>query len=227
MSEASSPAFSDLTGESVSNDETSSQQTAQKDDTTTSDDGVSSEDEGDQESSDDTDQFTAPKDNETQNNVNNGLDHQSQGLSTIEDEQKLKNNDTTSDTREVTESNGNIRKRKNESSNDSLENLEQKRENTFPSKKLNTSESELLAQRNGKNTDKFARNAIDGKKGIKPDNSMQVTFASYGHKAQKDFAGVRGKDFRAQKTKKKRGSYRGGKIDLQSHSIKFDNLDQI
>lgn len=33
------------------------------------------------------------------------------------------------------------------------------------------------------------------------------------------------RDFRHEKTKKKRGSYRGGVIDLQSHSIKFDNSD--
>ncbi|CAG8751537.1 15024_t:CDS:2, partial [Racocetra fulgida] len=46
---------------------------------------------------------------------------------------------------------------------------------------------------------------------------------SYGHKAYNDFAATRGKDFRAQKTKKKRGSYRGGKIDFQSHSIKFED----
>lgn len=36
---------------------------------------------------------------------------------------------------------------------------------------------------------------------------------------------VRGKDFRHEKTKKKRGNYRGGTITLQSHSIKFDGHD--
>ncbi|GES88614.1 nucleolar and coiled-body phosphoprotein 1 isoform X2 [Rhizophagus clarus] len=44
---------------------------------------------------------------------------------------------------------------------------------------------------------------------------------SYGYKAHNDLINTRGKDFRAQKTKKKRGSYRGGKIDFESHSIKF------
>ncbi|CAG8604707.1 5321_t:CDS:2 [Funneliformis caledonium] len=48
---------------------------------------------------------------------------------------------------------------------------------------------------------------------------------SYGYKAHNDLIVTRGKDFRAQKTKKKRGSYRGGKIDLESHSIKFDEED--
>ncbi|CAK9142299.1 unnamed protein product [Ilex paraguariensis] len=33
------------------------------------------------------------------------------------------------------------------------------------------------------------------------------------------------RDFRHEKTKKKRGSYRGGQIDLQSHSVKFNYDD--
>lgn len=45
---------------------------------------------------------------------------------------------------------------------------------------------------------------------------------SYGMKAHNDLIKVRGKDFRAEKTKKKRATYRGGKIDMGSHSIKFD-----
>ncbi|KAL8223056.1 hypothetical protein R6Q57_020455 [Mikania cordata] len=43
----------------------------------------------------------------------------------------------------------------------------------------------------------------------------------YGAKAQEVLGQVRGRDFRHEKTKKKRGSYRGGLIDQQSHSIKF------
>lgn len=34
------------------------------------------------------------------------------------------------------------------------------------------------------------------------------------------------RDFRHEKTKKKRGTYRGGQIDLQSHSIKFNYSDE-
>ena len=37
---------------------------------------------------------------------------------------------------------------------------------------------------------------------------------------------VRGKDFRHEKTKKKRGSYRGGQIDQGTNSIKFDSDDE-
>ncbi|XP_010276716.1 PREDICTED: suppressor protein SRP40-like [Nelumbo nucifera] len=44
----------------------------------------------------------------------------------------------------------------------------------------------------------------------------------YGAKAQEVLGQVRGRDFRHEKTKKKRGSYRGGQIDLQTHSVKFN-----
>lgn len=44
---------------------------------------------------------------------------------------------------------------------------------------------------------------------------------SYGEKAYKDLAPTRGKGFRQEKNKKKRGSYKGGKIDTTVHSIKF------
>ncbi|MFS7918433.1 putative transcription factor interactor and regulator LisH family [Helianthus anomalus] len=47
----------------------------------------------------------------------------------------------------------------------------------------------------------------------------------YGAKAQEVLGQVRGRDFRHEKTKKKRGSYRGGLIDQQSHSIKFNYSD--
>jgi hypothetical protein len=36
------------------------------------------------------------------------------------------------------------------------------------------------------------------------------------------FFQVRGKDFRHEKTKKKRGTYRGGTITLASNSFKYD-----
>lgn len=46
--------------------------------------------------------------------------------------------------------------------------------------------------------------------------------SSWGYKANQDLIVTRGKGFRHEKTKKKRGSYRGGQIDTGSHSIKFD-----
>lgn len=48
----------------------------------------------------------------------------------------------------------------------------------------------------------------------------------YGAKAQEILGQVRGKDFRHEKTKKKRGTYRGGQVDLQSHSVKFQYSDE-
>ncbi|XP_058071567.1 suppressor protein SRP40-like isoform X2 [Magnolia sinica] len=47
----------------------------------------------------------------------------------------------------------------------------------------------------------------------------------YGAKAQEVLGQVRGRDFRHEKTKKKRGSYRGGQIDFHSHSVKFNYSD--
>jgi hypothetical protein len=60
--------------------------------------------------------------------------------------------------------------------------------------------------------DALRDNSFEGKRGAQ---------FSYGMKAHNDLIKVRGKDFRAEKTKKKRGTYRGGQIDMGSHSIKF------
>ena len=45
----------------------------------------------------------------------------------------------------------------------------------------------------------------------------------YGAKANKVLATVRGKDFRHEKTKRKRGTYTGGNITLASNSFKYDD----
>ncbi|KAL8509635.1 hypothetical protein ACS0TY_016747 [Phlomoides rotata] len=50
--------------------------------------------------------------------------------------------------------------------------------------------------------------------------------SGYGAKAQEVLGQVKGRGFRHEKTKKKRGSYRGGQIDLHSHSIKFNYSDE-
>ena len=47
--------------------------------------------------------------------------------------------------------------------------------------------------------------------------------SGYGAKAEEVLGAVRGKNFRHEKTKKKRGSYRGGAIDFGVNSIKFDD----
>jgi hypothetical protein len=64
-----------------------------------------------------------------------------------------------------------------------------------------------------------------GKKGSM-DNTYVGTFGAdgWGFKAQQVLGSVRGKDFRHEKTKKKRGSYFGGKIDSGArHSFKYDS----
>lgn len=49
---------------------------------------------------------------------------------------------------------------------------------------------------------------------------------SWGEKANQDLIVTRGKGFRHEKTKKKRGSYRGGTIDSTGvHSVLFDDSD--
>mmetsp|Transcript_50037 Transcript_50037/g.128792 ORF Transcript_50037/g.128792 Transcript_50037/m.128792 type:complete len:101 (-) Transcript_50037:119-421(-) len=48
----------------------------------------------------------------------------------------------------------------------------------------------------------------------------------FGRKAHEDLIKTRGKSFRHEKTKKKRGSYRGGAIDLGVNSFKFSHSDE-
>uniref|UniRef100_A0A2S2NB17 Nucleolar and coiled-body phosphoprotein 1 n=1 Tax=Schizaphis graminum TaxID=13262 RepID=A0A2S2NB17_SCHGA len=58
------------------------------------------------------------------------------------------------------------------------------------------------------------------------DNSLKAKkgqYENWGKKAALDLQYTKGKSFRHEKTKKKRGSYRGGQIDLGVNSIKFDD----
>lgn len=60
------------------------------------------------------------------------------------------------------------------------------------------------------------------------DNSYEARFGAdgYGAKASAKLVTVRGKDFRHEKTKRKRGTYWGGTIDTGSGtSFKFANSD--
>lgn len=52
-------------------------------------------------------------------------------------------------------------------------------------------------------------------------DQKQFGESGYGAKASAVLSQVRGKDFRHEKTKKKRGSYRGGEITLSSNSFKY------
>lgn len=58
------------------------------------------------------------------------------------------------------------------------------------------------------------------------DNTYEGTFGSdgYGYKAQAVLGKVRGKDFRHEKTKQKRKTYRGGIIDVNAvNSVKLSD----
>jgi len=60
------------------------------------------------------------------------------------------------------------------------------------------------------------------------DNSFEGKIGSrgdWGEKANLDLKHTRGKGFRHEKTKKKRGSYKGGAINTSVNSIKFDDSD--
>lgn len=55
------------------------------------------------------------------------------------------------------------------------------------------------------------------------DNSFQAKQGKdkYGEKAYKDLITVKGKNFKKEKTKKKKGNYKGGQISQEVNSIKF------
>lgn len=58
------------------------------------------------------------------------------------------------------------------------------------------------------------------------DNSFEAKAGargSWGERANDILKHTQGKSFRHEKTKKKRGSYKGGLIDQDIHSIKFDD----
>ncbi|XVF19071.1 hypothetical protein REPUB_Repub11eG0078800 [Reevesia pubescens] len=115
-----------------------------------------------------------------------------------------------------------------------------------PAKQLHEEEDGNI-EKNGKNSEqkslkKQQNDSVQPKKPFQRVNVDEVVFvdsrlednsywakdgadSGYGAKAQEVLGQVRGRDFRHEKTKKKRGSYRGGQIDLQSHSIKFNYSD--
>ena len=60
-------------------------------------------------------------------------------------------------------------------------------------------------------------------------NNMHVGYKDgvvYAHNSCEAQVQVRGKDFRHEKTKKKRGTYRGGAIDNAINSFKFESDDE-
>merc|ERR1712013_920172 len=63
----------------------------------------------------------------------------------------------------------------------------------------------------------------------KADNSFDAKIGArgdWGEKANEDLRFTKGKSFRHEKTKKKRGSYRGGAINVSVNSIKFSDDEE-
>lgn len=61
--------------------------------------------------------------------------------------------------------------------------------------------------------------------GILPSSRVSIFqgYDQWGKKAYEAFKNVQGKGFRHQKLKKKRGTYSGGEINREIHSIRFDS----
>lgn len=53
--------------------------------------------------------------------------------------------------------------------------------------------------------------------------AIRGSFGSWGERAYNDLRKTQGKNFRHEKNKKKKGSYRGGILDMTVNSIKFDS----
>lgn len=52
---------------------------------------------------------------------------------------------------------------------------------------------------------------------------IRGAMGSWGERANHDLIHTKGKSFRHEKTKKKRGSYKGGAISFEVNSIRFDD----
>jgi len=88
-------------------------------------------------------------------------------------------------------------------------------EESMPKKKRTHNEPYRRVSGSIKVDSKFMNNSFEAKKGAS---------GSWGERASRDLIVTKGKSFKHEKTKKKRGSYRGGSIDASSvHSIKFDS----
>ncbi|OMO88196.1 hypothetical protein CCACVL1_08532 [Corchorus capsularis] len=135
------------------------------------------------------------------------------------------------------------KRRKTESSEEQYSKLDS---SVGAEKQLNNQENESIEKTVNNSAQKSSKKQQNGsvqpKKPFQRVNADEVVFVDkrlednsywakdgaeigYGAKAQEVLGQVRGRDFRHEKTKKKRGSYRGGQIDLQSHSIKFNYSD--
>ncbi|KAJ1676426.1 jun-like transcription factor, partial [Spiromyces aspiralis] len=90
-------------------------------------------------------------------------------------------------------------------------------------RRMNTKKQKTLNERFSRINEKEVVYADDRLKDNTFTGKNQGVEGDYGYKAHLDLVVTRGKGFTKEKNKKKRGSYRGGKITTESHSIKFDS----
>ncbi|KAI3754699.1 hypothetical protein L1987_54487 [Smallanthus sonchifolius] len=103
-----------------------------------------------------------------------------------------------------------------------------KRKRSDENENQNENENENVSNKqfDGETNEKLELDGVKSKKKHRNVTSEDGAEIGYGAKAQEVLGQVRGRDFRHEKTKKKRGSYRGGLINQQSHSIKFNYSDE-
>jgi len=121
--------------------------------------------------------------------------------------------ETTKDTEEATEVEDD--KEEAPSSGEEVKTTADESEEVPKSKKLKKNESfRRVVAEDIYVPNQLADNSFDAKIGSRGD---------WGEKANNDLRHTKGKSFRHEKTKKKRGSYRGGNINTSINSIKFDD----
>lgn len=109
-----------------------------------------------------------------------------------------------------------IDKKTNEQDNDQLEENNINDENTAPKQQLKNAPFRRVISESVDVPNNLRDNSFEAKIGASGD---------WGEKANLDLKYTKGKSFRHEKTKKKRGSYKGGNINTSVNSIKFDDSD--
>lgn len=121
----------------------------------------------------------------------------------------------------------NGKRKKDDESSESEE--DEETEVTTPKNKKATTTPQTFPKANKKSTNIPFRRIIEEEVEVDPrlaDNSFTAKGGSrgdWGEKANDVLKFTKGKSFRHEKTKKKRGSYRGGAISTTINSIKFDS----
>lgn len=123
---------------------------------------------------------------------------------------KNKKNKTADQTAEVDGEGNTAQELKDSPMIDGDENGTKKKQKATPNKPFKRIDASQVTVNNG-----LASNSYNAKKGGD----------IFGQKANEVLSAVRGKDFRHAKTKKKRGTYRGGEIDFGVNSFKFAKSD--